>query len=280
MTSALINLAATATILSKAEHSELCAFYQSDQCSADIRDAALQRLIESNIRLAHKVAKRHHRNNITHEDLLSCAVEGIITAAGKFDASKEASFTTYARLWMTAKCQEHVQANSGMVHCGSRTSKALWSGLQKARKVIGVDATPEQLAEHMDLPLADVRACLQYMTDRGVSLDAPLNESGGTVATLISNGQQGQDVRMDRARSAARIRAACQAFIKTLSARDASIMSGRILHDVLGTERKSAMAFGVTKQRVGQIERTLSAKLAAHLSRQFGADNVKTMMGL
>jgi DNA-directed RNA polymerase sigma subunit (sigma70/sigma32) len=83
---------------------------------------------------------------------------------------------------MRAKCQEHVQANAGILHCGSRTSKKLWSSLQKAQKALGPDATPEAIAAHLSLDADDVRRCLASMTSRGVSMDKPIGEGGATVA--------------------------------------------------------------------------------------------------
>ena len=140
MLNLLTSLAATAIILGKTEQIQLVREAQ-DTTDNDAR----HNLVQANIRLAHKVAKKHIRKGLDFNDLLACATEGILIAIDKFDVTKGASFTTYARMWMVAKCQEHVQANAGLVHCGSRTSKKLWSGLQKARKAIGVDAQPAEV---------------------------------------------------------------------------------------------------------------------------------------
>ena len=273
MTNALTLLAASAIILTKSEQSALCAVYQD---SGDKK--SLNRLIESNIRLAHKVAKKNLRTGIDFEDLLAQAVEGIVTAAGKFDPTKNASFTTYARMWMIAKCQEFVQSNAGIVHVGSRTSKKLWSGLQKARKVLGADATPEQIAEHMKLDVQDVRDCLRYMATRGTSIDQPINASGGTVASVIASPAMTPDEIVERADNSKRILVALSEFTDTLSDNHKAILAGRVINDVLGQDKRDATSFGVTKQRVGQIEKQLRSKLADHFTRSFGAEVVKDMI--
>ena len=268
-------MASAAVILSKEEQSALCASFQS----AD-DDKSLDKLVESNIRLAFKVAKKNLRTGVDFDDLLAQAVEGIIIAAGKFDASKNASFTTYARMWMVAKCQEHVQANAGMVHCGSRTSKKLWSGLQKARKAIGVDAPPEQIAEHMKLDVVDVRSCLQFMSTRGTSLDAPINASGGTIASVVADKALNAEEQLERSDSSKLILVALSEFTDGLSDSHKAILAGRIINDVLGKEKREATSFGVTKQRVGQIENQLRSKLADHFTRSFGTEGVREMMTL
>ena len=165
-----------------------------------------------------------------------------------------------------------------MLHCGSRTSKKLWSGLQKARKVIGVDATPEQIAEHMGLDVDDVRNCLASMSTRGTSLDAPIGAEGATIATIIPGGGLRQDVRMERTQNTESIASALDAFAETLKPNHAEIFRGRVINDILGHEARCAKSFGVTKQRVGQIEKQLRVKLADHFTRSFGTDGVTAML--
>ena len=278
MLNALTSLATTAVILSKSEQAELVAFAQSDQCDGAIRSEARRRLVQANIRLAHKVAKKNVRNGIDFNDLLAAASEGILIAIDKFDATQGASFTTYARMWMVAKCQEHVQANAGLVHCGSRTSKKLWSGLQKARKAIGQDASPAEIAAHMGLDEKDVTACLQYMQTRGTSLDAPLSDDGATVATVVPSEAMTQDERQERTQNGEIIRKTVASFMVGLNDRQRDIMKGRVINGLLGNDKRCATTFGVTKQRVGQIEKDLRGRLARHFSTTLGNDGVTDML--
>ncbi len=272
MLNALTSLATTALILSKAEQLALCALAQEGD------DAARHGLIQANIRLAHKVAKKHQRTGIDFNDLLAAASEGILIAIDKFDATQGASFTTYARMWMVAKCQEHVQANAGLVHCGSRTSKKLWSGLQKARKVVGQDASPAEIAAHMGLDVDDVTACLKYMQARGTSLDAPLSDDGATVATVVPSEVMTQDIAHERTQNSAMLASAFEDFAKTLNDRQRAIFVGRIAHELQGNDKRCATTFGCTKQRVGQIEKALRGRMASYLTNRFGAEVVADMV--
>ena len=273
MLNMLTSLATTAIILGKQEQIQLVTEAQESGCNV-----ARHQLVQSNIRLAHKVAKKHVRKGLDFNDLLAAATEGILIAINKFDATQGASFTTYARMWMTAKCQEHVQSNAGLVHCGSRTSKKLWSGLQKARKAIGVDAQPAEIAAHMGLDEVDVVACLQYMQARGTSLDAPLSADGGTIATIVSDGKIDQSVRLERTENSARLSEAFEDFANTLNERQRAIFAGRIAHELTESDKRCATTFGCTKQRVGQIEKGLRNRMATFLTNRFGADTVTDMM--
>ena len=273
MLNMLTALATTAIILGKDEQIQLVTEAQASHDSD-----ARERLIQSNIRLAHKVAKKHIRKGIDFNDLLACATEGILIAIDKFDVTKGASFTTYARMWMVAKCQEFVQANAGMVHCGSRTSKKLWSGLQKARKAIGVDAQPSEIAAHMGLDVEDVEACLMFMSARGTSMDAPLSADGGTIATVIPDGKIDQSERFERTANSEAILVAVSNFVDTINDRQRAIFTGRVVNELTGSDKRCATTFGVTKQRVGQIEKDLRGKLARHFTATFGADGVNDML--
>ena len=279
MTTLLATLAATAIILNRTEQ---IAHVRTVQCAdstpAEVR-AAQAALVSANVRLAMKVAKKHVRNGVSFDDLLAQACEGIVYAASKYEVGNAASFTTYAKQWMRARCQEHVQANAGLLHCGSRTSKKLWSSLQKAQKALGPDATPEAIAAHLSLDVTDVNACLSSMTSRGVSINKPVgDEKGATIGSIIPSGAIRQDVAMERTQNSESIADALETFAADLKPAHAEILRGRVIAGLTGDDQRCAKTFGVSKQRVGQIEKQLRVKLAAHFTRSFGADGVKAML--
>ena len=279
MTALLTTLAAAAIILSKSEQIARVRVYQAADSTETERQQALHDLLSANVRLAHKVAKQHVRNGLDFNDLLAQACEGIVYAAGKYEVGNKASFTTYAKQWMRARCQEHVQANAGLLHCGSRTSKKLWSSLQKAQKALGPDATPEAIAAHLKLDAGDVRACLASMTSRGVSINKPVgDENGATIGSIIPDTALRQDIAMERTQNSESIASALESFAATLKPAHVEILRGRVIAGLTGEDQRCAKSFGVSKQRVGQIEKQLRVKLAAHFTRSFGADGVKAML--
>lgn len=279
MTALLTTLAATCIILNRAEQIARVRIIQNPESTQAQVQQATHDLVSSNVRLAHKVAKQHVRNGIDFNDLLAQACEGIVYAASKYEVGNAASFTTYAKQWMRARCQEHVQANAGTLHCGSRTAKKLWSSLQKARKVIGQDASPEAIAAHLDLDVDDVAACLRTMSSRGVSIDKPVgDEQGATIGSIIPSGALRQDVAMERTQNSESIAQALEAFASSLKPAHAEIFRSRVVAGLTGDDQRCAKSFGVTKQRVGQIEKQLRTRLADHFTRSFGADGVRAML--
>ena len=280
MTTALLTtLAATCIILNRAEQIARVRIIQNPESTPAQVQQATHDLVASNVRLAHKVAKQHVRNGLDFNDLLAQACEGIVYAASKYEVGNKASFTTYAKQWMRARCQEHVQANAGLLHCGSRTSKKLWSSLQKAQKALGPDATPEAIAAHLKLDAGDVRACLASMTSRGVSINKPVgDENGATIGSIIPDTALRQDVAMERTQNSESIASALESFAATLKPAHVEILRGRVIAGLTGEDQRCAKSFGVSKQRVGQIEKQLREKLANHFTRSFGADGVKAML--
>jgi RNA polymerase sigma-32 factor len=279
MTALLTTLAATCIILNRAEQIARVRIIQNPESTPAQVQQATHDLVASNVRLAHKVAKQHVRNGLDFNDLLAQACEGIVYAAGKYEVGNKASFTTYAKQWMRARCQEHVQANAGLLHCGSRTSKKLWSSLQKAQKALGSDATPEAIAAHLKLDERDVQACLASMTSRGVSINKPVgDENGATIGSIIPDTALRQDIAMERTQNSESIASALESFAATLKPAHVEILRGRVIAGLTGEDQRCAKSFGVSKQRVGQIEKQLRSKLAAHFTRSFGADGVKAML--
>jgi len=279
MTTLLTTLASAAIILNKSEQIARVTVAQDATATDDERAQATHDLVSANVRLAMKVAKQHVRNGVTFDDLLAQACEGIVYAAGKYEVGSRASFTTYAQQWMRAKCQEHVQANAGLLHCGSRTSKKLWASLQKAQKALGPDASPEAIAAHLKLDVDDVSACMRAMTSRGVSINKPVgDENGATIGSIIPDTALRQDIAMERTQNSENIASALESFAATLKPAHAEILRGRVIAGLTGDDQRCAKSFGVSKQRVGQIEKQLRVKLADHFTRSFGADGVKAVL--
>jgi len=130
----------------------------------------------------------------------------------------------------------------------------------------------------MGLDVEDVEACLMFMSARGTSLDAPLSDDGGTIATVIGDGKMGQDVRLERTANSEAILVAVSGFVDTLNDRQRAIFTGRVVNELIGNDKQCAMTFGVTKQRVGQIEKDLRGKLARHFTATFGTSGVGDML--
>jgi len=260
MTSSIVTLLATTQILSRSAQIDLV---REAQNSND--NTALDALIKSNLPMAVKIAKKHRRNGIDIEDLTAEAVTGIIRAVDTFNPEKGASFTTYAAQWMRAKCQEFVQANCGTLRIGTRSAKKLHSGLARVRRQFGSDVDNATIARELDLDESDVADIIPLISSRAASLEAPIGDKdGGTFGDTLQTGSISQHDAMCRTHMSEAILVAVSDFADSLNDRQRAIFTGRILADYLGIDKLDAGTFGVTKQRVSQIEKSLTAKLQRH----------------
>jgi DNA-directed RNA polymerase sigma subunit (sigma70/sigma32) len=83
---------------------------------------------------------------------------------------------------------------------------------------------------------------------------------------------------MERTQNSESIAQALEAFASSLKPAHAEIFRSRVVAGLTGDDQRCAKSFGVTKQRVGQIEKQLRTKLADHFTRSFGADGVRAML--
>lgn len=259
--SALFTLLATTQILQRGTQIELVRIAQNSN-----DNKALDALIKSNLPMAVKIAKKHVRNGIDIEDLTAEAITGIIRAVDTFNPEKGASFTTYAAQWMRAKCQEFVQANCGTLRVGTRSAKKLHAGVARIRRTFGSDVSNEIIARELGLDEAEVADILPLISTRAASLNAPIGTDGATFGETLVDNNINQFDKLERTRNSEAIAAAVVDFSNNLKDKQRAIFNGRILAEYLGNDKVSANDFGVSKQRVGQIEKDLTAKLRNHLT--------------
>ena len=261
MLNSIATLAATVQILSRDEQINHVAAFQK---TGDRR--AMDALIRSNIPLAIKVAKKHIRNTVDIDDLTMEAITGIMRAAESFDPACGASFTTYARQWMTAKCQQFVQENCGTIRVGSRVARKLYASLPRLRRQFGADVDIATIARELDLDADSVESALQLLGKRAASLNAPLNSEGATVSNTVADNKILAEEKAIRSEASRNIAEVVNIFQKTLkNDRDAKIFTHRVASDLYENDKLTtvelAQEFNVSKQRIAQIEKAMTQKL-------------------
>jgi len=256
MTSPIVTLLATTNILTRDVQIDLV---REAQKSND--NKALDALIKSNLPMAVKIAKKHIRNGIDIEDLTAEAVTGIIRAVETFNPEKGASFTTYAAQWMRARCQEFVQANCGTLRVGTRSAKKLHAGLARIRRTFGADVSNKIIARELGLDESEVADILPLISSRATSLNAPIGTDGATFGETLLDEKPNQHEKMQRTQDSEMISVLVAEFAEGLKPRHREIFMGRIIAEYLGKDKADAASFGVTKQRVCQIEKELTKKL-------------------
>jgi RNA polymerase primary sigma factor len=143
---------------------------------------AKERMINSNLRLVIKFARRYQGHGLSMQDLVQEAMLGLIRASEKFDYRRGYKFSTYAVLWIKQAIQRGLDNTGRPVRIPAHVA-------QRERTVNRVEAelsarlnrepTEEEVAEQAKLPLDEVKA-VRDLTRVTTSLDAPVGDDGET----------------------------------------------------------------------------------------------------
>lgn len=237
----------------------------------DARDASAgEKLVASHLRLVVKVAYDMKNYGIPLSDLIASGNMGLMQALQKFDPERGFRFSTYAMFWIRAEMYETILNNWSMVKIGtSANQKRVFFNLGRAKRALGImdshlsDAQVKQIAEHLDVPEGDVARMSTRMAARDLSLNAPVgNDADAT--DILANMEDTSAGIQDKAEAIEWRRRGYELLRKHLGElpeRDRQILSARRLSDPAATLEVLAKKYGISRERVRQIEERAFAKL-------------------
>jgi RNA polymerase sigma-32 factor len=213
------------------------------------------------------------RSFLSVMDLIQEGNIGLMQAVQKFDPYKNVKLSSYAAWWIKAYILRYLLNNWRMVKIGTtQAQRKLFYNLQKEKERLesmGFVPTPALLAARLDVTAAEVVEMDQRLGQAEVSLDAPIGEDAkGTVLDLVPSGDARPDVAVARADQMARVRLALDEFSATLSGKDLFIFEQRMVAEEPMTLQEIGDHFGVTRERIHQIEAALQKRLRGFLEER------------
>ncbi len=225
---------------------------------------AARRLVESHLRLAVKIARGFTGYGLPLDDLVSEALVGLVQAVRKFDPDRDVRFSTYALWWIRAAVQEYVLKHWSQVKLGTTASqKKLFFNLNKLKnqlgKNTGEDLLPEDvrsIASSLDVSESDVATMHERLGGRDLSLQTPVTEDGDVdwQDQLKDTGESPEILVADQEEYDRRHTLLTQAMAEQLTDRQRAILEARRLSDEPRTLEELADVYGISRERVRQIE--------------------------
>lgn len=237
--------------------------------------AAAQKLITSNLRLVVKIAmefQSHWLNNLL--DLIQEGNVGLMQALKKFDPGKGVKFSYYASYWIKAYILKYIMDNWRMVKVGTtQAQRKLFYNLRKERDKIlkeGLEPGPKLLAERLGVAESEVEEMdMRLSAGREVSLDAPIGpDSDQTQISLLPSETEGAESLLANTQLKGLLHDKLDLFRETLSPREKLILETRLLAETPVTLQEIGEEFGISRERVRQLEERLKNKLLVFLRKE------------
>jgi len=236
------------------------------------RDAAI-RLVTANLRLVVMIARDYQRAVHNLLDLVQEGNIGLLEAIKNFDPYRGVRFPSYAVWWIRAYVIRYVMNNWRLVKVGTtQAQRKLFFNLQKERERLereGFSPTPKLIAQELGVKEREVVEMQQRLSGRDVSVDAPVNgDDDATMLDFLASPAQTADAVATEEYHEL-VRRTMAEFKQTLSGKDLVIYERRLealmRDDDPDTLQTIGDEYGITRERVRQIEARLKKKLGAFL---------------
>ena len=231
---------------------------------------AAHKLVTSHLRLVAKIAMGFRGYGLPLADLMSEGNIGLMKAVKKFEPERGFRLSTYAIWWIRAAITEYILKSWSMVKMGTVSAqKKLYFSLRgiknKLRVADNADLPPDQakrLAREIGVPEHDLVAMNRRMMARDVSLSAPIGDEDGIQFqdTLVDD-KANPEVDFAEHEEYGQRKKALYAALATLPQREREILTERCLKEDPATLEDLGRIYGVSRERVRQLEARALGKL-------------------
>ena len=232
------------------------------------------KLVTANLRLVVKIAmgfQRYWMQNLM--DLIQEGNVGLMQAVKKFDPYKGYKFSYYASFWIKAYIIKFIMDNWKLVKIGTtQAQRKLFFNLRKEKERLeaqGMEASPMLLSHRLDVKESEIIEMDQRLNSWEISLDSPLKEdSEDTHKSFLPSDDLPVDDQIADREAKAILHDKLMFFGEQLKGKEAVIFDKRLLAEDPMTLHEIGGKFGISRERVRQIEARLKKKLKAYLEEE------------
>ena len=224
---------------------------------------AAHRLVTSHLRLVAKIAMGYRGYGLPLSELISEGNVGMMQAVKRFDPERGFRLATYAMWWIRASIQEYILHSWSLVKMGTTAAqKKLFFNLRKLKGQLQAmddgDLSPEnvkKIATELGVPEADVVNMNRRLAAPDHSLNAPLRAEGeGEWQDWLVDEGDNQEVSLSDRQELGLRRDLLKGAMAHLSPRERDILMERRLREVPTTLEDLSQKYGISRERVRQIE--------------------------
>jgi RNA polymerase sigma-32 factor len=224
---------------------------------------AAHKLVTSHLRLVAKIAMGYRGYGLPLSELISEGNVGMMQAVKRFDPERGFRLATYAMWWIRASIQEYILHSWSLVKMGTTAAqKKLFFNLRKLkgqmRAIEEGDLAPEQvskIAETLNVPEDDVVQMNRRLAAPDHSLNAPLRIDGdGEWQDWLVDETESQETMLANSEELSKRRALLVKAMESLNERERHILQERRLKESPTTLEELSQEYGISRERVRQIE--------------------------
>ena len=230
---------------------------------------AAKRLVATHLRLVAKIAMEYRTAYHNVLDLIQEGNIGLLQAVRRFEPDKGARLAHYASWWIRSYILKYILDNFRLIKIGTtKNQKKLFFNLMREKERIeamGYYATPTELSRRLGVGKKEVEEMERRLTVPEYALQAPVHptqgEGGAILEDFLPMEEVPVDERMARTQTRDILKEKFVEFESLLNDREKKIFQERLLAELPLTLQEIADEYGITKERVRQLESRLIAKL-------------------
>jgi RNA polymerase sigma-32 factor len=241
--------------------------------------AAAAQLVTANLRLVVKIAYEYRRAYRNIMDLIQEGNIGLMQAVKRYDPYRGVKLSSYAAWWIRAYILRFILNNWRLVKLGTtQAQRKLFFNLRKKRaelQALGIDPTNAEIAKQLNVPESEVADMDVRLQATEKSLDAPVGDAEGrsiAKVDMMPSSVEGPESLMADGELQALLKEKLGDFRKTLQGKDKelAIFDERLVADEPLTLQELGDRFGISRERVRQLEQRLTGRLRDYLRDEMG----------